>query len=341
MLIWCQQQIINLGHNACVMVLAFCGIGSRDDIITVGMMYKIGLWTMIWQFLYVLDGALIKSSIIWTLLRLAKGLNPAYTWILWAMFGFSWVVWQISWPVAIFQCKPVSAAWGEPGDCASGQEVILRVSYFVSAANIATDLMTTLVPAFLLRHVQISSKLKYVTMGILSLGLLASVATTIRITYTWAYTAPTNKFYTIGLIVMLTVLECDLGIIAGSMPMLRRYFRRWDIASKYGSSDRTPGASRDINLVTIGGGGGTRGTHKKLHSTNRSAKGDFYDDQFQDKDLHDNDDASSSRHIIHVTHEVHQDSHSVRGDPQPGPPDGVTPRDANRNHQVLINKGLV
>lgn len=176
------------------MVLSYCGIGSHDDIITVGMMYKMGLWTMIWQFLYVLDGALIKSSIIWTMIRLAKDTKKTYRHILWALFALSWIVWQISWPVAIFQCKPVSAAWGEPGDCVSGQQVILHVSYFVSAANIFTDISTALVPAFLLRHIQLPKKAKMATMGILSLGIFAAVATTIRIGYTWAYTATVDKF---------------------------------------------------------------------------------------------------------------------------------------------------
>ncbi|KAJ4149723.1 hypothetical protein NW754_001157 [Fusarium falciforme] len=217
--------ILNIAHNASVIVLAYSGIGSRDDVITVGMQYKIGLWTIIWQFIYVLDGAIIKSSIIWTLLRLAKDLNKIYTKILWGLFGFSWIVWQISWPVAIFQCKPVAAAWGEPGDCTSGQTVILRVSYFVSAANIFTDISTALVPMFLLRRLQMPKRTKLMTMGVLSLGVFASVATTIRITYTWAYTAPSGRFYEIGKIVLLTVLECDLGIIAGSMPMLRRLIR--------------------------------------------------------------------------------------------------------------------
>lgn len=175
-------------------MLSVSGIGSHDDVITVGMQYKIGLWTIIWQFIYVLDGCIIKSSIIWTLLRLAKGLNSIYRNALWALFALSWIVWQISWPVAIFQCKPVAAAWGKPGDCVSGQTVILRVSYFVSAANIFTDICTTLVPVFLLRHLQMPRKRKILTMGILSLGAFASVATIIRITYTWAYTKPTDRF---------------------------------------------------------------------------------------------------------------------------------------------------
>ncbi|KAJ3550036.1 hypothetical protein NM208_g181 [Fusarium decemcellulare] len=288
--------IINVPHNACVIVLAYSGIGSHDDIITVGMQYKIGMWTMIWQFLYVLDCAIIKSSIIWTLLRLAKDLNKLYRWALWGLFGLSWIVWQISWPVAIFQCKPVSAAWGKPGDCTSGQTVILNVSYFVSAANIFTDVSTALIPILLLRHLQMPKRMKLVTMGVLSLGVIASVATTIRISYTWAYTATTDRFYTIGKIVLLTVLECDLGIIAGSMPMLRRLFR--NLIPSYGASDRTPGRSGDVNLVTIGGTSGRR-THIKLTNNGTSRATDDQDHHFQDKES--NDDDESTRHIIHIT----------------------------------------
>ncbi|RKL12125.1 hypothetical protein BFJ70_g16314 [Fusarium oxysporum] len=304
--------IVNVGHNASVIVLAYSGIGSHDDVITVGMQYKMGLWTIIWQFLYVLDGALIKSSIIWTLLRLAKDLKKIYTWILWALFALTWAVWQISWPVAIFQCKPVAAAWGEPGDCASGQTVILNVSYFVSAANIFTDISTTLVPIFLLRHLQMPKNVKLLTMGILSLGVVASVATTIRITYTWAYTAPSERFYTIGYIVLLTVLECDLGIMAGSMPMLRRLFRR--ILPSYNASNRTPGRSRDVNLVTIGGGGAAgRRTHMKLSNAGNSRNDGDQDHHFQDKES--NGDDESTRHIIHITREVEQDSASAQDMP--------------------------
>ncbi|KAJ9264107.1 hypothetical protein DTO271D3_5600 [Paecilomyces variotii] len=301
--------ILNLAHNASVMVLSFSGIGSHDDIITVGMQYKIGLWTIIWQFIYVLDGPLIKSSIIWTLLRIANNLtSKIYRNILWALFALGWIVWQISWPVAIFQCKPVSAAWGHPGDCTSGQTVILNVSYFVSAVNIFTDICTALVPCFLLRHLQMRWKIKVITMGILSLGAFASVATTIRITYTWAYTAPSERFYTIGKIVMLTVLECDLGIIAGSMPMLRPLFR--NLSPSYGASSMTPGKSRDINLRTIGGTGGR--SHIKL-SNNDTRMGDEQDYHFQDKESSGDDE--STRHIIRVTREIKQDSVSDRGVP--------------------------
>ncbi|EFX05058.1 integral membrane protein [Grosmannia clavigera kw1407] len=295
--------LLNLAHNAAVIVLAFTGVGSPDDIITIGMAHRTGLWTVIWQFIYVLDGAIIKSSIIWTLMRLAKNLNIVYTKILWVLFIFSWIVWQISWPVAIFQCKPVSAAWGRPGDCTSGQSVILNVSYFVSVSNVFTDISTALLPLFLLRHLQMPKRIKFITIGILSLGVFASVATIIRITYTWAYSAKHGRYYEIGKIVTLTVLECDLGIIAGSAPMLRILLR--NILPSYGSSQETAAKSRDINLVTIGGV-----NSRRTHMAGAQRLNDYQENQAADKDS--NEDSDSTRCIIRVTHEVEQDTSSVQ-----------------------------
>ncbi|KAI1341521.1 hypothetical protein F5Y15DRAFT_376356 [Xylariaceae sp. FL0016] len=324
--------ILNLAHNASVIVLSVSGIGSHDDVITVGMQYKIGLWTMIWQFIYVLDGALIKSSIIFAMLRLAT--QRKYKFILWGLFALAWITWQISWPVAIFQCKPVSAAWGEPGDCTSGQKVILNVSYFVSATNIFTDLATALTPILLLRHVQLAPNIKLLTMFILSLGVLASVATTIRITYTWAYTTPTNRFYEIAKIVLLTVLECDLGIIAGSLPMLRRLFP--SLAPSKSGSSAMP-RSNDVNLVTIGGG---RRTRYKLEQSLDGTKVGAHDHHFLDKettDSADNSDKGSTSRIIYVTREVEQSS--VTGEDGQDLAGTNQHRDYDRRHRTAVSGG--
>ncbi|KAK7911250.1 integral membrane protein PTH11 [Apiospora marii] len=319
--------ILNLGHNASVIVLATYGMGAHDYELTAGMGQKISLWTIIWQFIYVLDGALIKSSIIVTMLRLAN--RKEYKIILWTLFGLTWATWQISWPVAIFQCKPVSAAWTGIGDCKSGQKVILQVSYFVSAVNIFTDLATALTPILLLRHLQMPDKVKYLTMAILSLGVFASVATTIRISYTWAYTAKSEQIYTIGKIVLLTVLECDLGLIAGSLPMLRRLFPSLNPSQAKSSNNvgsAIPGRSNDVTLVTIGGGRRNKGykLENSQHSTHPSAgnhrfrdhkvaEDDVGKDNTTENNSVDNDDHESTRRMIHVTREIEQSS--ITGSP--------------------------
>ncbi|KAK7966474.1 uncharacterized protein PG986_000751 [Apiospora aurea] len=311
--------ILNLAHNASVIVLATYGMGAHDYELTAGMGQKISMWTIIWQFIYVLDGALIKSSIVVTMLRLAN--RREYKIILWTLFGLTWATWQISWPVAIFQCKPVSAAWTGIGDCKSGQRVILQVSYFVSAVNIFTDLATALTPILLLRHLQMPAKGKYLTMAILSLGVLASVATTIRISYTWAYTATSEQIYTIGKIVLLTVLECDLGLIAGSLPMLRRLFPSLNPSRARSSNNvgsAIPGRPGDVTLVTIGGGRKNKGY--KLENSQNGTHLSATDRRFHGRQMSkgetntttdnsvDNDDHESTRRMIHVTREVEQNS---------------------------------
>ncbi|KAK8066612.1 hypothetical protein PG997_013359 [Apiospora hydei] len=319
--------ILNLAHNASVIVLATYGMGAHDYELTASMGQKISMWTIIWQFIYVLDGALIKSSIVVTMLRLAN--RREYKIILWTLFGLTWATWQISWPVAIFQCKPVSAAWTGIGDCKSGQKVILQVSYFVSAVNIFTDLATALTPILLLRHLQMPAKAKYLTMAILSLGVFASVATTIRISYTWAYTATSEQIYNIGKIVLLTVLECDLGLIAGSLPMLRRLFPNLNPSQAKSSNNvdsAIPGRSGDVTLVTIGGGRKKKGykLEDSQNGTHLSATERRFPDRRMSKDENntptdnsvDNDDHESTRRMIHVTREVEQSSIT-------GGPDGL------------------
>lgn len=49
----------------------------------------------------------------------------------------------------------------------------------------------------------------------------ASVASVIRTVYTDAYSSEDNYLYNTGKIVLWTVVECGLGIIAGCLPMIK------------------------------------------------------------------------------------------------------------------------
>jgi hypothetical protein len=114
---------------------------------------------------------------------------------------------------------------------------------------------------------------------------------------------------------MLTVLECDLGIIAGSLPMLRRLVR--SLSPSYGASGKvTPGSgSKGSNLVTIGGSGGVgRHTHIKLAGS--AVELDTIHDvgEFEDKaggGSGYSNDGESARRIIRVTREIDQSSDTL------------------------------
>lgn len=54
-----------------------------------------------------------------------------------------------------------------------------------------------------------------------------------------------------GDLLLWTNFECGLGIMAGSLPMLRKLFK-----SLAGTENKNSNITPDVNLVTIGGGGG-------------------------------------------------------------------------------------
>lgn len=63
-----------------------------------------------------------------------------------------------------------------------------------------------------------------------------------------------------GDLLLWTNFECGLGIVAGSLPMLRKLFKSL-ASSENASSNNTPNINLK-DLVTIGGGGGGRSGKK-------------------------------------------------------------------------------
>ncbi|KAI6758659.1 hypothetical protein HG530_010899 [Fusarium avenaceum] len=101
--------------------------------------------------------------------------------------------------------------------------------------------------AIMIEGAKMHRTLKIMANLVMGIGALASVATIVRLPYSAAYSKPANQLYSIGNIILWTVVECSLGIIAGSMPMLRKLFKSLRKDDSSYNAD-----SNDINLVTIG-----------------------------------------------------------------------------------------
>lgn len=117
---------------------------------------------------YVTSTALIKCSILWTLIRLTT--QNKYRYPLYTLFVTSAAVGTVSFFVALLRCKPVNAAWTGEGKCLL-QTVIVGFSYGISALNILIDFSVAIIPVFLLREIRMERRLKVVTSFILSLGI--------------------------------------------------------------------------------------------------------------------------------------------------------------------------
>lgn len=109
------------------------------------------------------------------------------------------------------------------------------------------------------------------------------------------YTNSSDKLLdSIGNIILWTVVECSLGILAGSMPMLRKLFKSLREDDSSYNVD-----SNDINLVTIGQ---IRGKHHPIYDGDLRATIVVGEDRESDRD------DESTRRIIRVTRTVDQTS---------------------------------
>ncbi|KAE9962066.1 hypothetical protein BLS_000887 [Venturia inaequalis] len=247
-----------IAQNGFIIYGCYTGIGSPDIKINTAQMIQCGLVIVFWQMTYVTSTALIKCSILWTLIRLTT--QNKYRYPLYTLFVISATVGTVSFFVALLRCKPVNAAWTGKGKCLP-QTVIIGFSYGISALNIVIDFSVAIIPMFLLRKVQMKRRLKVVTGFILSLGILASIATIIRMPYCNAYSLTTNQMWRMGSLLLWTNFECGFGIIAGSLPMLRKLFKSLTLSEHKSSDNKTP----RIDLVTIGGSGAKKGWCLKRH----------------------------------------------------------------------------
>ncbi|KAK7432908.1 hypothetical protein QQZ08_000379 [Neonectria magnoliae] len=293
--------ILNLAHNIAILYGCHTGIGTRDAKLNTPILIegaKVCQMVTVWQLLYVTSSPFIKVSICLTLIRVA--MQRRYTYPLYAVCAITVAMTIMAFTVVFIQCRPFKASWTGQGECIS-VDVIIIPTYIFSAVNIFVDWVVAIMPAFILWHLQLRRKLKLLSMGILGVGVLASIATIIRMLYVPDYAATENKLYKLGFVILWTVVELSLGILAGSLPSLRKFFKSL-------SKDHSSGGHNSLgtDLVTIGGVSRNR---------NRVTPGAAYDCELnttvgvgrdENSDGANDKDDDSTRRIIHVTRDVSQ-----------------------------------
>ncbi|KAI1493357.1 hypothetical protein F5X96DRAFT_622182 [Biscogniauxia mediterranea] len=223
----CVGYVINMAHNAVISYGTFTGLGSHDDEIpggATGATYMEGIKSVfLWQIFFLSGFVFIKCSICLTLLRIAVIKWHRITfWILIVISILSALVVDI---YVLIQCRPIERTWGEkPGTCIP-IVVSVAITFVISAFNIITDVTTALLPFLMLKRAQMARRKKLTVIAILSLGVLASIATIARLPFGTAYFATKDYLVGLGDIILWTVVECDLALIAGSLPMLAPLFR--------------------------------------------------------------------------------------------------------------------
>ncbi|XXG99322.1 hypothetical protein Hte_005659 [Hypoxylon texense] len=231
----------NIGWDDGIMLFTLCILVAGDavifEMVSVGVGYhlfelpdpeaaalQLLKWNSVYQVLNVVGAFFTKLSIGLFLLRLKNSRR------------FRLVIWLFLTPLAIttlvlvltvlLQCIPLEALWTPSihGRCIA-QDVPLTVSYVQSAFAILTDLFLTGSPIVILWDIRISTRKKVGICGLMSLGLMATIANALRNAYIPNLTEADFTF-TIVPIVLVADLEFSLGVIAACIPTLMPLFKR-------------------------------------------------------------------------------------------------------------------
>ncbi|KAF7534513.1 hypothetical protein G7054_g6185 [Neopestalotiopsis clavispora] len=304
---------------ACLDVYASLGSHDAREDLTDWNKSAVVMYLILWQIAYAWCLPFIKCSICFSLFRITSELK--YRLLLWAVMVLATVSAMVGFIAVVITCQPMAKNWDPViqadtniGYCMTGN-IVQNLSYYVSASSIVTDWACAIIPCFIVWNLQMKRKLKISVAAILALGAVASVTTIVRLPYLSAYTAPTDAYYQIANIVIWSEIECGVGIIAGSLPALRRFVKSiLDKSSKGGSYD--PRSGSGMGTQTIGGGKGRSHTGKmsrsvKMSNLSRNGNNTVIEAGSKGGKNHNNgnwieleDDSESQKHIITQTNEI-------------------------------------
>lgn len=137
-------------------------------------MARPGLQDQFWWLCYIFFGLTMvfaKLSFGWLLLRIAS--KPAHTYILYGTSALALAAGIIFFFVTLLQCQPVSKYWVEdrPGHCIPPRTII-KLAYLYSAVSMLTDFIFALLPAFMIRNLQLGKRIKAIIIVLMGLGCL-------------------------------------------------------------------------------------------------------------------------------------------------------------------------
>ncbi|CCF40153.1 integral membrane protein [Colletotrichum higginsianum] len=230
------------------------GLGARDAQVPEGMLayYQIRVKEDMFYFevIYFASSILTKLAMAVMILRLSS--TRVYAYIIWGNMVVLGTNGFICMVIMFVSCSPIPALWNEKlGYCRMPQGWML-VSYAGSVVLAMVDWTCAVTPFFMLQGLQMPKRRKISLQVILSLGIIGSAAGLVRMGYYHAYDTkahPHESLYNWGHTVLWSVLEACLGIIACSLPPLRKLFASFYPSSQGKSGDQSRGT--DVNPARV------------------------------------------------------------------------------------------
>ncbi|KAJ1327364.1 hypothetical protein MN608_06691 [Microdochium nivale] len=176
---------------------ARAGLGTLDDELNDQMQKDSRMWQLIWLLVYTWTLGMVKSSICVTLLRIAQSMRY-FRFCVYTLLVMTVAAWLITFAGLLLLCRPIAANWdtslvstGQASCAPNGFIVIL--GYISTSITVFTDLSCAILPAFLLRGIQMATRNKILVGLLLSFGSLAGISTMIRAPSIESYSDPNNN----------------------------------------------------------------------------------------------------------------------------------------------------
>ncbi|KAK1516960.1 uncharacterized protein CCOS01_12509 [Colletotrichum costaricense] len=280
-------------------IAVYAGMGTTDAHLQEWNMVAGIKWLVFFQITYAWSLPFIKASICLTVFRITN--RRRYRTILWAVMIASGLSTTVGFIAVVAVCRPMEYTWDKSvdGQCAP-QNIITTISYMISVLAIVTDWTCAIVPTVVVWGLQMKSRVKVSVCAVLALGAIASAATIVRLPYLQYYNQVENYLHNIANIVLWSILECGIGIIAGSLPSLRRLLKFWLDKSSKGSYNNT--GSNGLNAIS-----GMQAGSNGVRMNNLSGRGltvSNCQSGPHDTWVQLDDDSDSQKHIIMRTQEV-------------------------------------
>ncbi|OJD35397.1 cation-transporting atpase 4 [Diplodia corticola] len=256
------------------------GIGAYDYRTTAAEKVVALKWFYLGQVFFCISIMFAKVSIALQLVRVASQKRP-YLVGLWCIVGTIVLSLSFTTIFLLSQCTPITANWlpSTPGAKCLPSLALTVVSFTQSGINIITDWLCAVLPIPLLWDVKMNSNTKMSVVGLLGLGIFASVSAMIRLNYTVSYMNPTDGYlYGVVNLVIWAYAEAGIAVICGCTACLRPLFSSvFRVGSSSDHKDTYALQSRTLRSRSYNGvklpSVDSRLAHKSVVTTHCSAAG--------------------------------------------------------------------
>ncbi|KAG8158003.1 hypothetical protein KVR01_012275 [Diaporthe batatas] len=229
----------------------FIGVGTRDELINMVQWSEGHKFLLIWECLYFVAAMFAKCAISLTMLRVAaKRSHKIALWTVIAVVVMTGLTGVLG---GMLVCQPIEKNWDHtatPDEC--DYDAVLVIGFVVTATSILTDFACAGLPILVLWNMQMDRRTKVLTWVMLTLGGSASLSTIVRIPYLKYWGIDKDQLYNIANVIIWSMFECGIGIIAGSMSMLRRFVLRRLPRRRLDQEEMATPQPPTHSLITIG-----------------------------------------------------------------------------------------